>query len=200
MTTSFYSIEELKKLGINFNITSPDLLSTIQISRKASLYDCSNITVSDHVRIDDFCILSGKINIGHNVHISAYSSLFAGSAGIEIRDYVGISSRCAIYGESDDYSGAYMTNPTIPDEYKNVISQKVIFEMFTLVGTGCTILPGVTIHEGTSVGCMSLINKDLDAWGIYVGIPCRRIRDRKKDMLRYVTQYESKYRNCSVRH
>jgi acetyltransferase-like isoleucine patch superfamily enzyme len=30
---------------------------------------------------------------------------------------------------------------------------------------------------------MSLVTKDLDPWGVYVGIPAKRIRDRKKELL-----------------
>ena len=55
-----------------------------------------------------------------------------------------------------------------------------------IVGSGCTVLPGVTLGEGVSVGAMSLINKSLDEWGIYVGIPAKKIKDRSKEMLKYV--------------
>ena len=43
---------------------------------------------------------------------------------IELKDYVGVSSRSTIYSQTDDYSGEYMTNPTVPEEYKNVIKRK----------------------------------------------------------------------------
>lgn len=190
MKTSYYSSEELKSIGIKFSDKFGGGLETVKISRKASIYGAQNITISDYVRIDDFCILSGNINIGHNVHIAAYASLFAGETGIDVQDYVGISSRCALYAESDDYSGIALTNPTIPDKYKHIISGKIVLEKHSLIGTGCTVLPGVTIGEGTSVGSMSLISKSLDAWGVYVGIPCRRIKDRYKKILELQKEYE----------
>lgn len=85
------------------------------ISRKASIYGENNISIGDNVRIDDFCILSGNITIGNNVHISAYTGLFVGNMGIKIEDFVALSVRCVVFGESDDYSGSAMTNPMIPD-------------------------------------------------------------------------------------
>lgn len=127
--------------------------------------------------------MSGNIKIGNYVHIAAGVMLFGGEYGIVLEDFVGISSRCAVYAASDDYSGEALTNPTIPDEYRNVTGGKVVFEKHSLIGSGCTILPNVVIGEGTSVGSMSLVNKSLDEWGIYVGIPCRRVKDRSKRLL-----------------
>jgi Acetyltransferase (isoleucine patch superfamily) len=176
--SSFYSREELNEIGFQY------IGEDVNISRKTSIYGAQNISIGDHVRIDDFSIISGNIKIGNYVHVAAAVCLFGGSAGIEFADFVGVSSRSAIYAESDDYSGEVLTNPMVPVEYKHIISGKVILEKHVLVGTGSTILPGVTIHEGTSVGSMSLVNQSLDSWGMYVGVPCRRLKDRKKDLLK----------------
>ena len=161
------------------------------MGRKASIYSGESIEIGDYVRIDDFCILSGKIKIGSYVHISAYTSLFGGTMeGIEMDNYTTISSRCAVYALTDDYSGEYMTNAVIPAEYKNVCEKKVSIKQFAIVGSGSTILPGVVINEGVAIGAMSLVNRDLESWGIYVGIPCRKLRNRSKKMLDAVEQFE----------
>ena len=52
-----------------------------------------------------------------------------------------------------------------------------------IIGTNSTILPNVTIDEGSSVGAHSLVTKDLESWGVYVGTPVKRIRERKMDLL-----------------
>ncbi|MDR2409353.1 MAG: acyltransferase, partial [Bacteroidales bacterium] len=52
---SFFSKEELKDIG--FKSVGDNVL----ISRKASFYSVSNISIGSNVRIDDFCILSGNI-------------------------------------------------------------------------------------------------------------------------------------------
>lgn len=44
-------------------------------------------------------------------------------------------------------------------------------------------MPGVTIDEGCSIGAMSLIIKSTQPWGIYLGIPAKKIKDRKQDLL-----------------
>ncbi|MBQ0054851.1 MAG: acyltransferase [Synergistaceae bacterium] len=183
--TSFYSESELKKLGLKC------YGKNVLISRKASIYGAEDISIGNDVRVDDFCILSGKIALGNNIHVSAYSAVFAGNVGIEIDDFVTISSRVMIYAINDDYSGLCLTNPTIPATYRNVISGKVIFRKHAIIGSGCTVLPGVTISEGVAVGAMSLVNKNLDAWGIYAGVPCRYIKPREKKLLEFEKQMKA---------
>ena len=39
------------------------------------------------------------------------------------------------------------------------------------------------VKEGSAVGCMSLVSKTIESWGIYAGIPCHKIKDRKKNLL-----------------
>lgn len=180
---SFYTKEELKDIGLK------SYGDNVLISRYARIYGASNITIGNNVRIDDFCILSGNITIHNYVHIAAYCCLFGGKSGIEMFDYTGLSSRSAIYADSDDYSGNALTNPTIPGKYRNVSGGKVIFSKHALVGTGSTILPGVFLGEGVSVGSMSLVSKSLEPWGIYVGIPCKKIKERSKKILELEEQF-----------
>lgn len=176
---SFYTNIELKELGIK------KIGSNVLISRKCSIYGAKDIVIGDNVRIDDFAILSGNIIMGNYIHIAAYTALYGGKVGIEIGDFSTISSRGVVYAVSDDYSGETMTNPMVSSKYRGVIEKNVIIGRHTIIGTGTTILPGVVIEEGVSVGAMSLVKDNLMEWGIYAGIPCRRIKERKKDILIY---------------
>lgn len=181
---SFLSENELKKIGFK------KIGKNVLVSRNASIYGAENISLGNNIRIDDFCILSGTIDVGDYVHISAYTGLFAGDAGIIISDYATISSRNCIYAISDDYSGEFMTNPMIPEKYRNVRSERVIIEKYVIIGSGCTVLPGVCLREGTSVGAMSLVKTNTEAWGQYIGIPARRYADRSKKILDKVKELE----------
>lgn len=177
MATSFYSEEELKKIGFKHIGTN------VLISRNACIYGASQMVIGNNVRIDDFCVLSGKIELGNYIHISVYSSIFAGDAGVSMSDFSTMSSRCVIYAKSDDYSGEHMTNPMVGEQFLGVISKKVELGKHAILGSGVTVLPGVVIGEGTAVGSMSLVNKSLDPWGIYVGIPCKYLKERSKKLL-----------------
>ena len=174
---SFYTPSELLHLGLT------KFGKNVLISRKASIYGAKNISIGDHVRIDDFCILSGKITIGSYVHIAAYTALLGGNKGIVIEDFAGLSSRVSVYTATDDYSGETMTNPTIPEKYKHVTSGEVVIQQHSIIGSGSVILPGVTIKEGSSFGALSLINKDCNEWTINAGIPFKEIKTRSRKLL-----------------
>jgi len=175
--SSFYSREELERIG--FKSVGENVL----LSRKSSIYGPNDIIVGDNVRIDDFCILSGKITIGSYVHIAAYVALYAGTAGIEMYNFSGISSKSIVYAITDDYSGLYMTNPTISSKFRAVQGAKVVIKKHAVIGANCTVLPGVTIEEGSAFGAMSLINKDSTPWSLNAGCPFRKIKDRHKNIM-----------------
>ncbi|AND83746.1 O-acetyltransferase, anthrose biosynthesis [Clostridium tyrobutyricum DIVETGP] len=181
---SFYSEDELNKIGFK------SLGKNVLISKKSSIYGSQNISIGNHVRIDDFCILSGSITLGNYIHIAAYSALYGGEKGIILDDFVGISSRVCIYAATDDYSGVTMTNPMIPDKYKNIFSKKVIIKRHSIIGSGCIILPGNIIDEGSSFGAMSLINKNSEPWSINVGIPFKKIKNRSKKLLELEIEFK----------
>lgn len=177
--TSFYTVEELNQIGFK-NVGEGTL-----VSRKASIYSPEKISLGDHVRVDDFCILSGRIEIGNYVHVAAYSALYGGVEGITIEDFANLSSRVSVYSVSDDYSGESMTNPMVPDEYKNVKSAPVHIRKHVIVGSTSVILPGVELKEGSSFGCFSFINRDSESWSINVGIPFKKIKNRKRRVIEF---------------
>lgn len=172
---SFYTQKELNSLGFKF------VGENVLVSRKASIYGIQNISIGDNSRIDDFCVLSssgnGNIKIGKNVHIAVYSSLI-GQEIIEINDFANISSRVSVYSSSDDFSGDWMTNPTVPDEFTNVVSKPVILNKHVIIGSGSVILPGVILDEGVAVGALSLVTKKFKANVIISGVPARVIKER----------------------
>lgn len=149
--------------------------------------------VEINVRIDDFCVLSageGGIVLGDYIHIAVYSSLI-GAGKISLADFCNISSRVAIYSSSDDYSGEWMTNPMVPSRFTNVAKADVQLGKHVIVGSGTVVLPGVCIEDGVSVGALSLVNKRCDAFGIYAGVPARRIKERSQNLLDLERQLRS---------
>jgi len=179
------SCDEIRGLGF------AEVGQGVLISDKASLYGVERIRIGDHVRIDDFCVLSagvGGILIGSFVHIAVYSSLI-GAGKIILEDFCNLSSRVGIYSSNDDYSGATMTNPTVPDIYKNVKSAPVTLCKHVIVGSGSVVLPSVCIGDGVAVGALSVIRRDCAPFGIYAGNPARRIGERKRDLLRLEAEF-----------
>jgi acetyltransferase-like isoleucine patch superfamily enzyme len=161
----------------------------ILISDKCSIYSPENIQIGDNSRIDDFCVLSGNIAIGRNVHVAVFCNLAAGTSSIVLEDFAGLAFGCHIIAQSDDYSGKSMTNPTVPKRFKNESALPVSVGRHTILGAGTIVLPGVQIPEGVSSGAGTLFVTDVDAWSIYVGVPARRIKERTKDLLALEREY-----------
>ncbi len=183
MANSFYSRNELLDLGL------AAVGSNVLISRKASIYSPSTLTVGNNVRIDDFCILSGIITLGSNIHIAAFCALY-GKFGISMADYTGLSPRSTIFSATDDFGGNFLISPMVPDEFTNVIGGLVTLERFVQVGAGSIIMPRVTLGEGSATGSMTLVNKSLEPWIIYTGIPAKPMKPRQKGLLDMVKRIE----------
>lgn len=174
---AYYTEEELKKLGFK------SIGKNVKISDKASIYNHDQIEIGDNSRIDDFCVISGRIIIGRNVHIAPFCLVAGGEKGIVFEDYSGLAYQVQVFTQSDDYSGKTMTNPTIPTFYKKEVKKEILIKKYSIVGAGSIIMPGVILEEGTSVGAMSLVRKSTDEWSIYLGNPAKKIMNRKKDLL-----------------
>jgi acetyltransferase-like isoleucine patch superfamily enzyme len=94
-----------------------------------------------------------------------------------------------VFTQSDDYSGQTLTNPTVPDEYKQEVKKAIVIGRHSIVGTNSLIFPGVVLAEGTSVGAMSMVTKSTEEWSIYSGNPAKRINARKRDLLKLEEEY-----------
>lgn len=155
------------------------------VSDKASFHNPAGIEIGDHTRIDDFCVLSageGGIRIGRNVHIAVYTSLI-GRGRIEVDDFANLSSKVAIYSSNDDYSGNFMTNPTVPEDFTNVTDGDVYIGRHAIIGSGSVVLPHVRIEEGGCIGALSLVNRNCRSFGVYAGVPVRLIKERSRNLL-----------------
>lgn len=167
--------------------------NNVLLSDKASYYNCKNIRIGNNVRIDDFCVLSagiGGITIANYVHIAVFSSLI-GAGHISLADFCNISSRVSIYSSNDDYSGTAMTNPTVPEAFTNVYHADVTLDCHVIIGSGAVILPGVVLEEGVVIGALSLVKKDCLSFGIYAGVPVKKIGERKRNLLNYLPMLPS---------
>jgi len=176
---AFLDSEQIKSMG--FKSVGENVL----LSDKASYYNCKNISIGNNVRIDDFAVLSAGVDgieIGSYIHIAVFSSLI-GAGKITLKNFCNISSKVSIYSSNDDYSGEYMTNPMVPIQFTNVSHAPVHIGKHVIVGSGSVILPNVTLGDGVAIGALSLVTKDCEAFGVYIGTPAKKIKERKRDLL-----------------
>ena len=161
----------------------------VRISDKAAIYGASEMRIGDHSRIDDFCVLSGRIEIGRNVHVAPFCLVAGGTPGIVLDDFAGLAYRVSVFAQSDDYSGATLTNPTVPARYKREVRAAVRIGRHVIVGAGAIICPGVTLGEGSAIGAGSLVLKSCADWTIHAGVPARKLKDRDRGLLALEAAY-----------
>lgn len=164
----------------------------VKISDKAAFYEPEKMEIGDNSRIDDFCVVSGKITIGRNVHIAPQVLLAGGEPGITFNDFSAIAYQGIVITQSDDYLGYAMSNPTIPEKYRLVDKRPVTIGAHVLIGSRVTIFPGASIGEGSSVGAHSLVLNPLQPWGVYAGTPAAFLKKRRKGLLDKCEQYLKK--------
>ena len=179
LKSKYLTEEDLKDFGFK------SIGKNVRISSDARIYGQENISIGNDVRIDDFCILSavnGFIDIGNYVFIARNSHL-SGFYGVTLHDFSSMAANTVVYSASDDYSGEYLTAQAIPQEYTSHIGGPVEIGKHVIIGSSSTIIGPCNIGEGCSLGAMTMAQNDLEPWGIYVGVPCKRLKERKKGLL-----------------
>jgi acetyltransferase-like isoleucine patch superfamily enzyme len=188
--TSFYSEKDLKQFKFQ------SIGKNVLIKKNVGMFFIENISIGSNVRIDDNVIIvaskkGSTVKIGNYVHIASNCYL-AGSDGIEMMDFTTLAPGVLIFSGSDDYSGKKLTNPMVGNPYVEGKSGKVTLCKHVIIGAGSVVLPDVTIKQGSSVGALSLVNKDLNPWGVFAGIPAKKIKNRHKDILKLEKKFLKK--------
>jgi galactoside O-acetyltransferase len=140
-----------------------------------------NCKIGDYSQIDDFVFINcGQgVTIGKYVHISSFTSIIGGGRFF-MEDFSGLSAGCRIITGTDDFSEGHLTNPTVPNQFRQVKTGSVVIKKHSIIGTNCVVMPDVIIGEGATIGAGSIINKNIDPWGIYVGYNPKKIGERDK--------------------
>ena len=179
----YLSRESLQAMGF------ARLGSNVKISDKAAIYGASEMVIGDNSRIDDFCVVSGKLSLGRNVYIGPGGLIAGGSPGIVFEDFATLAYHVQVFTQSDDYSGQTMTNSTVPSRVKSEIKARVRIGRHSILGAGSIVMPSVSLAEGTALGAMTLVLRSTEPWGIYVGRPAKRLRDRDRGLLKLEAEY-----------
>jgi acetyltransferase-like isoleucine patch superfamily enzyme len=177
--SGYYFEDELRSMGFR------SVGREVQIAKSANIIGLGNISIANKVRIDGFCNIiaaGGDLTIGSYVHIGAFCHISAGG-GVELKDFAGMSQGVRIYSGSDDYSGSSLTNPMVPKEFKTERVARVTLGRHVIIGSGSTVLPGVSIGDYSCVGAHSLVTKSLDTWGMFGGVPTKLIKERSRELI-----------------
>lgn len=183
-----YTQEELQAIGFK------SLGQHVAIDRTVQFFGARFIEIGDHTRIDAYSVLSGSaegLHIGQHVHISCHVTIL-GQGRVEVQDFAGLSSKVSIFSSNDDYSGEALTGPTVDEVFRNVHTDQVIVGRHVVVGAGSVLLPGVTLGQGSAVGALSLVRRDVEPFVIVVGQPAKPVSKRSETLLELEAKFLAK--------
>lgn len=162
------------------------------VSHLVSITRPELVSLGSHVSIDPFFHCTTGLETGDYVHIQAHVGIIGGKKGlIKMGHFTNISLGGRIVCVSDEFKGAgFISAPGLPEKYWDVReSGTITFEDFVNTGANVTILPGVTLKEGSVIGACSLVTKDTEPWTIYAGVPAKPIGKRDStNILKYAKE------------
>lgn len=140
--------------------------------------------IGSHNAIDNGVTISTELIMGDYIHIAPYVVVVGGEQSkLILEDFSFVAAGTKIVCGGEDYTGGGLVGPTIPKELRVINYSTVKFEKYAGCGVNCSIMPGVTLAEGSILGANSLLTKDTEPWTIYIGSPAKPIKVRDKEKI-----------------
>ena len=123
---------------------------------------CSGARIGKGVSLGQSVFVGNKVVIGDNCKVQNHVSVYD---NVTLEEGV-------FCGPSMVFTNVY--NPRSLIERKSEYRDTLVKRGATL-GANCTIVCGVTIYEYAFIGAGAVINKDVPAYALMVGVPARQI-------------------------
>lgn len=156
-----------------------------------------NIYVHHSARIGKGVVIKnfngGKVYIGRNTSIERYACILTEGGDVEIGDNCSVNPFTIIYGQGGTKIGngvriaAHCTiipsnhrfdDITVPIFKSGLVNKGIVIEDDVWIGTGVRILDGVVVKKGCVIGAGAVVNKSTESYGVYAGVPARKIKNR----------------------
>lgn len=183
-----YYAKLLRKMGEN-----------VWIGCGVKILNPQNVSLGDHVRINDHCTLMARsergisLDEGASLQYGVYMDTEGAGGYIEIGKRAYIGTGCCLFGHKgleigDDTLFAQnititpfshiFEDPNIPIIKQGGHSRKVTIGRDCYLGKNVCVLYSADIGDGSVVGSGSVVVKPLPPFSVAVGVPARVIRQR----------------------
>lgn len=175
----------------------------VVFGRNITLRHPQKISLGANCFIDDNVVLDAKgeanrgLRVGDNVYIGRNTILSCKEGSIFIDDFCNISANCSLLSETEISLGKYCflaghcylvaggnhsyDDISVPIMFQPSMSKGGIrISADVWLGAAVVILDGVSIGQGSVVGAGAVVAQSLPEYSIAVGVPARRIRDRRE--------------------
>jgi acetyltransferase-like isoleucine patch superfamily enzyme len=139
----------------------------VKLSKFINLYGCE---IGDETKIGAFVEIQKNASVGKRCKISSHTFI---CEGVTIEDGVFIGH--GVMFINDSYPRATAAGGGLQTEADWRV-ERTLVKKGASIGSGCTILPNVTIGEHALVGAGSVVTKDVPANTIVAGNPAKVLR------------------------
>jgi acetyltransferase-like isoleucine patch superfamily enzyme len=152
---------------------APDvkLGSDVIIHGFVNLYGC---TIGDHSKIGAFVEIQKGAVIGKSVKVSSHTFI---CEGVTIEDGVFVGHNVSFINDKRPVA-AHPDGPLRTD--RDYTPVPTVVKRGASIGTGATILCGLTIGENAQVGAGSVVTRDVPSGATVAGNPARILKSSRK--------------------
>ncbi len=157
-----------------FQRIAPD----VKLGRNARIYDFVNLygcEIGDDVKIGTFVEIQKGVKIGSRCKISSHTFI---CEGVTLEDQVFIGHSVTftndLYPRATSGDGRLQTEA----DWKCI---RTLVKKGAAIGSGATVLCGITIGENAMIGAGSVVTKDVPAGAVVAGNPARVMRSISLD-------------------
>jgi acetyltransferase-like isoleucine patch superfamily enzyme len=143
----------------------------VSLSKFLNLYGCA---IGENTKIGAFVEIQKNASVGKNCKISSHTFI---CEGVTIEDGVFIGHGVTFI--NDLYPRATTSGGELQTE-ADWRAETTLVRQGASIGSGATILAGVTIGEKAMVGAGSVVTKSVPAYSVVAGNPARVIADSGK--------------------
>jgi acetyltransferase-like isoleucine patch superfamily enzyme len=163
----------------SFQRIAPD----VKLGRNVRIYDFTNLygcEIGDDVKIGTFVEIQKGAKIGRACKISSHTFI---CEGVTLEDEVFIGHNVTFI--NDRHPRATNGNGKLQTE-ADWTCVKTLVKRGASVGSGATLLCGITVGENALIGAGSVVTKDVPAGAIVAGNPARIVKSSRANGVRAV--------------
>jgi len=147
----------------------------VKLGKGVRIYDFTNLygcEIGDDVKIGTFVEIQKGVKVGNRCKISSHTFI---CEGVTIEDEVFIGHNVTFindrYPRATNGSGELQTQADWP-------CVGTLVKRGASIGSGATLLCGITVGENAVVGAGSVVTKDVPGGAVVAGNPARRVNSR----------------------
>ena len=143
----------------------------VRIFAFTNLYGCE---IGDDTKIGTFVEIQKGVKVGRRCKISSHSFI---CEGVTLEDEVFIGH--GVMFTNDRYPKAANADGTLQTD-ADWKCLKTVVKRGAAIGSGATLLCGITIGEGALVGAGAVVTKDVPAGAVVAGNPARPVKAERQ--------------------